>query len=103
MFGPLRSRKSESGDQGQRQIERSFRAIRETDLLTNGKQKNGGCRGSKPTSGVICQAARPPRKSTWCWCGSLDRWGRPVADLVATLQEPSHLEVRFVSLTEALI
>jgi putative DNA-invertase from lambdoid prophage Rac len=32
----------------------------------------------------------------------LDRWGRSVADLVATLQELEHLGVGFVSLTEAL-
>ena len=32
----------------------------------------------------------------------LDRWGRSVADLVATLQELSHLGVGFVSLAEAL-
>jgi putative DNA-invertase from lambdoid prophage Rac len=32
----------------------------------------------------------------------LDRWGRSVADLLATLQELDHLGVRFVSLTEAL-
>ncbi len=32
----------------------------------------------------------------------LDRWGRSLADLVATLQELSHLGVGFVSLTEAL-
>jgi putative DNA-invertase from lambdoid prophage Rac len=32
----------------------------------------------------------------------LDRWGRSVADLVATLQELNHLGVGFVSLTEAL-
>jgi DNA invertase Pin-like site-specific DNA recombinase len=32
----------------------------------------------------------------------LDRWGRPVADLLATLQELEHLGVGFVSLTEAL-
>src|SRR3984957_17491644 len=32
----------------------------------------------------------------------LDRWGRSVADLVSTLQELQHLEVGFVSLTEAL-
>ena len=34
------------------------------------------------------------------WC--LDRWGRSVADLLATLQELQHLGVGFVSLTEAL-
>jgi putative DNA-invertase from lambdoid prophage Rac len=32
----------------------------------------------------------------------LDRWGRSVTDLLATLQELQHLEVGFVSLTEAL-
>jgi DNA invertase Pin-like site-specific DNA recombinase len=32
----------------------------------------------------------------------LDRWGRSVADLLATLQELGHLSVGFVSLTEAL-
>jgi len=32
----------------------------------------------------------------------LDRWGRSVTDLLATLQEIEHLGVGFVSLTEAL-
>jgi DNA invertase Pin-like site-specific DNA recombinase len=32
----------------------------------------------------------------------LDRWGRPVTDLLVTLQELEHLGVGFVSLTEAL-
>jgi DNA invertase Pin-like site-specific DNA recombinase len=32
----------------------------------------------------------------------LDRWGRSVTDLLATLQELDHLGVGFVSLTEAL-
>ncbi len=32
----------------------------------------------------------------------LDRWGRSVTDLLATLQELQHLGVGFVSLTEAL-
>ena len=32
----------------------------------------------------------------------LDRWGRSVPDLLATLQELEHLGVGFVSLTEAL-
>lgn len=34
------------------------------------------------------------------WC--LDRWGRSVTDLLATLQELEHLGVGFISLTEAL-
>jgi DNA invertase Pin-like site-specific DNA recombinase len=32
----------------------------------------------------------------------LDRWGRSVTDLLSTLQELEHLDVGFVSLTEAL-
>jgi len=32
----------------------------------------------------------------------LDRWGRSVTGLLATLQEPEHLGVGFISLTEAL-
>ena len=32
----------------------------------------------------------------------LDRWGRSVTDLLATLQELEHLSVGFISLTEAL-
>jgi hypothetical protein len=32
----------------------------------------------------------------------LDRWGRLVTDLLATLQELNHLGVGFVPLTEAL-
>ncbi len=32
----------------------------------------------------------------------LDRWGRSVTDLLATLEELEHLGVGFVSLTEAL-
>ena len=32
----------------------------------------------------------------------LDRWGRSVTDLLATLQELEHLGVGFISLTEAL-
>jgi putative DNA-invertase from lambdoid prophage Rac len=32
----------------------------------------------------------------------LDRWGQPIADLLATLPELDHLGVGFVSLTEAL-
>jgi hypothetical protein len=40
----------------------------------------------------------PPLKLVW----RLDRWGRSLADLVATLQELTDLDVAFVSLTEAL-
>jgi putative DNA-invertase from lambdoid prophage Rac len=41
-------------------------------------------------------------KSMSYWFWRLDRWGRSLTDLVATLQELSDLDVGFVSLTEAL-
>ena len=44
-------------------------------------------------SSATCGLRRPPR---------LDRWGRSVTDLLATLQELEYLGVGFVSLTKAL-
>ena len=58
-------------------------------------RRNGNC-------GRSCWRRRAAARSTWCWCGGLDRWGRSVTDLLATLQELEHLGVGFVSLTEAL-
>jgi hypothetical protein len=47
------------------------------------------------------EAARP-REIDVVVVWRLDRWGRSVTDLLATLQELEHLGVGFVSLTEAL-
>ncbi len=55
---------------------------------------NGNC-------GRSCERPLAAAKSTSCWW-RLDRWGRSVTDLLATLQELEHLGVGFVSLTEAL-
>src|ERR1035441_7373421 len=52
--------------------------------------------------GRSCWTRRAAAKSTVVLVWRLDRWGRSVADLVATLQELEHLGVGFVSLTEAL-
>src|ERR1051325_8905696 len=49
----------------------------------------------------ILQAARR-REIDLVLVWRLDRWGRSVTDLLATLQELEHLGVGFVSLTEAL-
>ena len=49
----------------------------------------------------LLEAARR-RKIDLVLVWRLDRWGRSVTDLLATLQELEHLGVGFVSLTEAL-
>lgn len=49
----------------------------------------------------LMEAARR-RKIDGVLVWRLDRWGRSVTDLLATLQELEHLGVGFVSLTEAL-
>ncbi len=48
----------------------------------------------------LLEAARSREIDVVVW--RLDRWGRSVTDLLATLQELEHLGVGFVSLTEAL-
>ena len=53
----------------------------------------GACRGSAIGAAPILSSTNLRR---------LDRWGRSVTDLLATLQELEHLGVGFVSLTEAL-
>src|SRR5215813_8101068 len=50
---------------------------------------------------TLLEAARR-RKLDVVLVWRLDRWGRSVTDLLATLQELEHLGVGFVSLTEAL-
>ena len=49
---------------------------------------------------LIAAARRREIDGVLVW--RLDRWGRSVTDLLATLQELEHLGVGFVSLTEAL-
>jgi hypothetical protein len=49
-----------------------------------------------------CSMPRARREIDVVLVWRLDRWGRSVTDLLATLQELEHLGVGFVSLTEAL-
>lgn len=49
---------------------------------------------------LMCAARRRDIDTIIVW--KLDRWGRSLHDLVATLQELSQLDVGFVSLTEAV-
>ena len=67
------------------------------------------CRSAKVNSGAARREAREKlleaarrREIDVVLVWRLDRWGRSVTDLLATLQELEHLGVGFVSLTEAL-
>jgi len=55
----------------------------------------------RPAREKVLEAARR-REIDVVLVWRLDRWGRSVTDLLATLQELEHLGVGFVSLTEAL-
>ena len=55
----------------------------------------------KENLSILLEAARR-REIDVVLVWRLDRWGRSVTDLLATLQELEHLGVGFVSLTEAL-
>jgi putative DNA-invertase from lambdoid prophage Rac len=56
----------------------------------------------KGNNGRSCWKRHGAGKSNVVVVWRLDRWGRSVTDLLATLQELEHLGVGFVSLTEAL-
>jgi DNA invertase Pin-like site-specific DNA recombinase len=61
----------------------------------------GSGAGRREAREKLLQAARR-REIDGVLVWRLDRWGRSVTDLLATLQELEHLGVGFVSLTEAL-
>ena len=67
------------------------------------------CKFREVNSGAARREARerlleaaPRREIDVVLVWRLDRWGRSVTDVLATLQELEHLAVGFVSLTEAL-
>ena len=64
------------------------------------KEVGSGAAQRERRSTLIAAARRREIDVVLVW--RLDRWGRSVADLVSTLQELQHLDVGFVSLTEAL-
>lgn len=64
--------------------------------------KEVGCGGSQRQQREKLLDAARRREIDVVLVWRLDRWGRSVADLLATLQELEHLGVGFVSLTEAL-
>src|SRR5512143_1194397 len=64
------------------------------------REVNSGAARRKSREKLLEAARRREIDVVLVW--RLDRWGRSVTDLLATLQELEHLGVGFVSLTEAL-
>jgi DNA invertase Pin-like site-specific DNA recombinase len=64
------------------------------------REVNSGASRREARERILDAARRREIDVVLVW--RLDRWGRSVTDLLATLQELEHLGVGFVSLTEAL-
>jgi DNA invertase Pin-like site-specific DNA recombinase len=79
---------------------REYAARRGWSTVVQVKEVGSGASQRELREKVLDAARRREIDVVLVW--RLDRWGRSVADLVATLQELSHLGVGFVSLTEAL-
>lgn len=79
---------------------REYAAKRGWIIVAQIKEVGSGAAQRELRTTLIAAARRREIDVVLVW--RLDRWGRSVADLVSTLQELQHLEVSFVSLTEAL-
>jgi len=79
---------------------REYAARRGWTVALQIKEVVSGAAQRKMRENLIEAARRREIDVVLVW--RLDRWGRSVTDLLATLQELEHLGVGFVSLTEAL-
>jgi hypothetical protein len=79
---------------------REYAARRGWTITMQVKEVGSGAAQRQRREGVMEAARRREIDVVVVW--QLDRWGRSVTDLLATLQELEHLGVGFVSLTEAL-
>lgn len=79
---------------------RQYAVRRGWTIIVQVKEIGSGA-SQRELRGKLLEAARR-REIDVVLVWRLDRWGRSLADLVATLQELERLEVGFVSLTEAL-
>lgn len=79
---------------------RDYAARRGWTITMQVKEVSSGAKQRPMREKLIDAARRREIDVVLVW--RLDRWGRSVADLLATLQELEHLGVGFVSLTEAL-
>lgn len=79
---------------------REYAVRRGWTIVTQVKEVGSGASRRQAREKLIEAARRREIDVVLVW--RLDRWGRSVTDLLATLQELEHLGVGFVSLTEAL-
>ena len=79
---------------------RSYLRDRGWDLTRQVKDVGSGAKDRPGRESLLKAARRRELDVVVVW--RLDRWGRSVADLMATLRELTELGVGFVSLTEAL-
>jgi len=79
---------------------RDYAARRGWTVVTQVREVNSGAVRRQAREKLLEAARRREIDGVLVW--RLDRWGRSVTDLLATLQELDHLGVGFVSLTEAL-
>src|ERR1044071_9108996 len=79
---------------------REYAARRGWSIALQVPEVNSGATRREAREKVLESARRREIDLVLVW--RLDRWGRSVTDLLATLQELEHLGVGFVSLTEAL-
>ena len=79
---------------------REYAARRGWTIAVNVREVGSGAAKREAREQLLEAARRREIDIVLVW--RLDRWGRSVTDLLATLQELEHLKVGFVSLTEAL-
>jgi DNA invertase Pin-like site-specific DNA recombinase len=79
---------------------REYAARRDWAVTMQVREVSSGAVDRKAREQLMEAARRREIDTVLVW--RLDRWGRSVTDLLATLQELAHLGVGFVSLTEAL-
>jgi DNA invertase Pin-like site-specific DNA recombinase len=79
---------------------REYAARRGWTIALQVREINSGAARREVRENLLDAARRREIDTVLVW--RLDRWGRSVTDLLATLQELDHLGVGFVSLTEAL-
>jgi putative DNA-invertase from lambdoid prophage Rac len=79
---------------------REYAARRGWTIVMQVREVGSGAAQRQAREKLLQAARRPEIDVVLVW--RLDRWGRSVTDLLTTLQELDHLDVGFVSLTEAL-
>ena len=79
---------------------REYAVRRDWTIALQVREVGSGAKKREAREKLIEAARRREIDVVLVW--RLDRWGRSVTDLLATLQELEHLGVGFVSLTEAL-